>query len=155
MIVDREQLLTPLAGQLAAGASGAAVYGSTPYDLKATTYGGNPAVGEPLEAHFMLVGSDVDNATNGVTFEIVADDDGAGTNEVSLVSKTVLLASLDEADGVQHIGTLLKTALAATNQYLVVKMTTVTGGTASTTGLIRVWLSKATDVAPNNAALQL
>lgn len=150
MLIDREQLLTPLAGQLFNATDGNAEYGSAAYDLKSDGY--NPAIGEPIEAYFMLVGSDVNNLTS-YDIAIVADDDGAGTNEVSLVTKNVLLASLTEASGVQHIGSLSRGALGAAGQYLTAKVTT--HGSTPTTGLMRIWLAKGTDVAPNNPALKL
>jgi hypothetical protein len=115
--------------------------------------GHNPAVGEPIGAYFMLVGSDVNNVTS-LTFEIVASDDAAGSNVTSLVSKTVLLASLTEASGVQKIGILNTGAIGSTYQYLLAKVTT--NGTPATTGLIRIWLKKSdTDAYPHNAANKL
>ena len=151
MLVDREQLLTPLAGQLFNANDTAAEVGSSEYDLMAA--GHNPAVGEPIGAYFMLVGSDVNNVTS-LTFEIVASDDAAGSNVTSLVSKTVLLASLTEASGVQKIGILNTGAIGSTYQYLLAKVTT--NGTPATTGLIRIWLKKSdTDAYPHNAANKL
>ncbi len=159
MIIDREQLLTPLIGHLFNGGSGVAAYApvANNYDLKATTYAGNPAVGDPIHAYFMVVNTTVTNATNGYLFEIIADDDGAGTNSVSLVERTILLAKLTVAAGVQEIGVLAGNALdsGGGNRYLTAKVTTITGGSAPGAGLVRIWLSKASDAAPNNPAVRL
>lgn len=145
MILDLEMYLTPKAGTLFT-ASG---YGSRPVDLETT--GQNPMIGEPMDAYFMVKTADVTNCTS-LTFEVVADDDGAGTHEVVLASSgAIARAYLTVALGARRIGTLSRTAaLAATNRYLALKVTL--SGSAPDAGLIASWLCKGTDIAPANLA---
>jgi hypothetical protein len=145
MIQDLELYLTPKGGTIFT-ASG---YGSRPVDLEAAGY--NPMIGEGLEAYYQVLTANVDNCTS-LQFDVVADDDGAGTNEVVLATTgAVVLASLTTALGVRRIGTLNRTAsLAATSRYLGLKVTLV--GSAPTQGNIAAWLQTGTGAAPANQA---
>jgi hypothetical protein len=141
MLIDYEQELTTKDGQDLAGvASG---YGTKSYDQKAAA---DAAVGEPLEAFFKIVDANVDAATS-ILFSIVGDDDGAGTNEVTILSKSFALAALTTALGVRSIGRLPR---GTSKKHYRFKWA-VTGANP-TQGAIVAWLSKGSDAARANAA---
>jgi hypothetical protein len=145
-IMDYEQELSTAGGQLFNAADGNPEYGARALDMKVAGFG-NPAIGEPLSALFEVVDANSDVGTS-LDLEIVADDDGAGTNAVSLGKKSaVLVANLTRY--ARHVVQLDPTAaIAATNQYLAAKVTT--HGTPATTGKIRVSLLKGTYAVPVN-----
>jgi hypothetical protein len=142
MIIDYEQELTTAGGQ-AVTANG---YGTKNYDQKGPVDG---ALGAPLHAFMQVVGANFNNLTS-LDIAIVGDDDGAGTNEVVILTKNFLLAALTTALGVRRLGILPP----GTRKKFLREKHTVTG-TAPTTGKIVVWFSKGDDVAPANQAFTL
>jgi hypothetical protein len=144
MILDYEQELSAAGGQLFNASDGNSEYGSKPYDLKATSPG-DPAVGEPLDVFAQV---DDANSDVGTSYDIavVNDTDGAGTSEVSLVSRTILVAAL--LLGTTHFIGRIAPHLAS-KRYLTAKVTTH-GGTP-TTGKMKIWLQKSGDGIPVNA----
>lgn len=154
MIKDFDQELTLAGGHDLAFATGDE-YGSRPYDKGLAAAGVNdPAVGEPLHVMCELVESFIE--TNAVTVALVADTDGAGAGEVVLASRVFADGELDEAteETVYRVGTVSPGDIGATaKRYLTAKIST--NGTTPTTGLMKVWLQKGTDVTPANAANSL
>ena len=70
MILDKEQYLTPTAGQLFDAADTASEYGSRCLDMLST--GDNYLTGAPVTAHAIVKTADVDNVTS------LTMDDGGG-----------------------------------------------------------------------------
>jgi len=134
MISDYEQELTTNGGQLFNAGDGTAEYGAKSYDMKVAGFG-NPAIGEGAYA----------------CFEVVDANDGAGTNEVSLGKKSaVLVANLTRY--ARHVVAIDPTvAVAATNQYILAKVTT--HGGAATVGKILATLHKGAYTLPVNAGV--
>ena len=149
MISDYEQELTTNGGQLFNAGDGTAEYGAKSYDMKVAGFG-NPAIGEGAYACFEVVDADSDVGTS-LDLELVAADDGAGTNEVSLGKKSaVLVANLTRY--ARHVVAIDPTvAVAATNQYILAKVTT--HGGAATVGKILATLHKGAYTLPVNAGV--
>lgn len=145
MIQDLEQELTTAGGQ----AITATAYGTRPYDLKSTH---DPAVAEPLVALMKVVGADFNNL-DYLDVEVYADDDGAGTNEVSVLKKTFALADLTVAKGVRRVGTIDPGQMASTNKFLRGKFTV--DGSDPSTGKIKLWLVKGADAIPFNEGVKI
>lgn len=145
MIIDHEQELCTSGGQLFNATDGNAEYGAKCFDLKAASPG-DPAVGEPLEFWAKVGTANCDVGTS-YDIELVNDDDGAGTNEISLVKRTILLAALT-ANTKHPIGRVMPGL--CTRRYLTAKVTT--HGTTPTAGLLTLWVQKASDGSPLNAA---
>jgi hypothetical protein len=142
MILDYEQELTTRnGGEIFTAAN---VYGDRPYDLMAA--GIDAAVGEPLYALYKVDDVNVDALTS-LAISIVNDTDGAGAGEVTMVSRSVNLADLTVAAGVQYIGAI-RPGLCAL-RYLTAKGAVT--GSDPTVGKIKVWLTKDKDAIPANA----
>lgn len=138
MIRDYEQELTTAGGQ----AITADAYGTKNYDQKAAA---DPAVGEPLFALFEVNTTFTD--LTSLNLSVRMDSDGAGTDEVTKVTKNVTLASgnLDSGLGPQLIGVVPPgTSL----RYLRAHFDSV--GTDPTAGNVTVWLVKGVDALPEN-----
>jgi len=144
MIIDREQILTALAGELFTSAN---TLGDNPFDMKAA--GDDPAIGEPLTAYWMIdANSDVGTSQ---TITVQSDSDGlGGGTPVTLLTATVLKAALTVASGVHRLGTIDPGLITSGHKYLTAKVTT--SGADPTAGKIKVWLAKGTDGVPANAA---
>jgi hypothetical protein len=140
MLIDYEQELTTATGQ-AFTASG---YGTKNYDQKGPADVGLGDVDASLM--FKVVGADFNNATS-LDVALVTDDDGAGTNEVTLITKNFLLAALTKAAGVRRVGVV---APGTRKRYLRAKITV--NGTAPTQGKIQAWIGTGDDAAPANIA---
>lgn len=140
MLIDYEQELTTAGGQVVT-ANG---YGTKSYDQKGAA---DVAVGSAVEA-FMKVTVANFNTLTSMDIAIVGDDDGAGTNEVTLITKNFLLAALTTALGVRSLGRL---ARGQRKKFLRSKFT-VNGSAPSAGSKLTVWLSKGSDVARANAA---
>jgi len=147
MILDLEMELSAAGGQLFNATDTNSEYGSRPYDMQAT--GRDPAIGVPLDVFFQVVGADSDVGTSYV-IAVVADTDGAGGSEAVVLSATYLAAVLTTALGVRRLGTINPGQVTSTLRYLTAKVTT--NGTTPTAGLLKIWLQKATDSVPANAA---
>lgn len=154
MLLDHEQFLTVDGGHVVDFAAGSQ-YGAKPYDLKAAgsgLYNGNdPAVGEPLDV-WARVTENFNNLTDLVV-DLGHDSDGAGTGWASVLpaAKTITLANLTTAVGIQRVGTVLPGVI--TKRYLTPKLTV--SGSTPTTGKIDVWFTKATHGAPANKGVTL
>lgn len=142
MIQDFELYLTPAAGSACAGNT----YGDRSVDQKAAA---DAAIGEGLDC-FVQCKTDVDNLTS-LTVDLVADDDGAGTNEVVVATRSLTLAQLN-TNAVFFIGRVRPGA--AEKKHYRIKYTEV-GTDDSGTGRIAAWLNKATDYAPRNAGTSI
>lgn len=140
MILDRELYFTATTGQLFDAANTASEYGANPVLVGPADTG----AGEKLVALYKVVDANSDVGTS-LAFKVVTDDDGAGTNEVVLLTKTVLVAALTTAAGVVRIGTIDP---GTRKKYLRIKVTTA--GNAATAGLIAVWLQPGDDSTPAN-----
>jgi hypothetical protein len=132
MLMDYEQELTTADGQ----AITATAYGTKPYDQKGAA---DAAVGEPLHVLMQVLGANFNSLTS-LLVEVYGDDDGAGTNEVSLVSKSFTLAQLTTALGVRRVGIVPP---GTRKKFLRAKFTVT--GTNPSTGKIAVWLAKGAD----------
>ena len=152
MLLDQELYLTPVAGQLFDPTTGLTEYGSVPLDLMSV--GINVMKGEPIDVFGIVKTADVNNITS-YAIDIVIDDDGAGTNEVSALKGgaiTKALAALQVEDGVFKIGTLDPSiTIGAANRYLTAKVTQT--GSDPTTGLLAIFLQKGVHDTPQNDAL--
>lgn len=142
MILDYEQELTTANGQAITGNA----YGTKPYDQKSAHDG---AVGEPLDV-FMECTENFDQLTS-LDVILVNDDDGAGSNEVVLVTKNFLAAALTVAAGVRRVGRVSPGV--AAKRYLTAKLGV--NGTDPNNGKIRVWFTKGSDMSPSNAGTSL
>ncbi len=140
MLQDYEHELTTAGGQ----AVTATAYGTKPYDQKAAADAG---VGEPLSMFFQITTADLNNATS-YTIELYGDDDGAGTNEVAVLSKSYALAALTVALGIRRVGIVPP---GTRKKFYRAKWTRV-GGSDSNQGKIVAWLAKGSDVGRANAA---
>jgi len=148
MIQDYEQELTVAGGHNTNFAAGSE-YGTKPYDKKGSH---DANTGEPIHAFMQILGADVDNLTS-LKIDIVDSTTGAsGGTETVVGSRTFLLADLTQAAGVRRID-ILNPGLAA-RRYLAAKLT-VAGTTPTAGALCKVWLAKATDVAPQNAGVNI
>lgn len=148
MITDYDLYFTPAAGQLFNAADNTAEYGSKVVPLGDSLAQGaqDVAVETDIVGMFRVVDAN-SNVGTSLEIAIVADDDGAGTNEITLCTRTVLVAALTTALGVRTIG---KIPRAAAKKNLRAKVTT--HGAAATAGLIAVWLQVGKDAVPANAA---
>lgn len=140
MIIDYEQELTTLNGQVVT-ANG---YGTKSYDQKGAA---DAAVGEALEAFMKVTVADFNTLTS-LDIAIVGDDDGAGTNEVTVLTKNFLLAALTTALGVRSLGRLPR---GTRKKFYRVKFT-VNGSAPSAGSKLAVWLAKDDDVSRANVA---
>lgn len=134
---DYELWFTAVAGEACAGNT----YGSKSIDQKAAA---DAAVGEPLAA-FVQCKTDVNNLTS-LQCDLVADDDGAGTNEVVLASRTLTLAQLN-TNATFLVG--LARPGAGERRHLRIKFTE-NGTDDSGSGRIAAWATKASDPSPVN-----
>lgn len=141
MIEDYEMELTAAAGQ----AVTIDAYSSKSIDLRAAL---DAAVGEPLHV-LAQVTEDFDELTS-LLVALRGDDDGAGTNVVTLLSKSILLAGLTVAAGVQRIGIVPP----GTKKRYLRGHFDVTGD-EPTEGKIRMWLAKGSNVTPANPSFTI
>lgn len=139
MIQDLELYLTPEAGVACAGDA----YGSRPVDQLAEA---DAAIGEPLHC-FVQCKTDVDNLTS-LQCDLVADDDGEGTGEVVLATRTLSLAQLN-TKAPFYVGTANQ---GASKRFLNIKFTE-NGTDDSGSGRVAAWLVKAGDYVPQNAGV--
>jgi hypothetical protein len=150
MILDFEEELSTLAGQLFNAADGNAEYGSLAFDLwggkTSIAAGRDLAVGEPVMAVFRVITADNDVGTS-YDLQIVNDTDGAGGSEVVMATKTVLAAALTQ-NSLHYVGPITPGQCAL--RYLTAKV--ITHGSTPTTGPLKVWLVKGADVADVNLA---
>ena len=149
MVEDYEQELTsnPGAGQ----AFTATAFGGLPYAL-GTASGAIPidiAAGEPLQA-MMQCTQNFDALTSAV-FDVLACDDAAGTNPVTLAtSGAITLANLTTANTpTKRLGGIIPAGLITTAKKFILAKYTLTG-TQPTVGKMRIWLQKSVDVLPVN-----
>lgn len=144
MILDYTAELADKGGQLFNATDTNAEYGSKNFDLMVA--GRDIMIGAPVYAIFKVGSANCDVGTS-YTLEIVADDDGAATNEVSLGSETVVKASLT-ANTMHVVGPLKASKIVSTSRYIRAKVTT--SGTTPTAGTLEVFLVKGVDVVPFN-----
>lgn len=142
MLLDLENELTTKGGQLFNAADGASEYGDKTFDAKAAN---DLAIGEPLHVMCRVEGANSDVGTS-LAIALVGDTDGAGTSEVTLVTKTVLQAALLE-NSVFHIGIVPP---GVSKRYLRAKVTTA--GAPATVGKLVIWLAKGSDMQRANVA---
>lgn len=144
-VQDYEQYFTKYDGQLFNAADGVAEYGDKAYDQKAAR---DAAIGAgPIDFWYQVVDAN-SNVGTSLDIAVVQDDDGAGTNEAALVTKTVLVANLTTAKGVQRIGRIYPGQL--TKRQMRAKVTS--HGAAATAGKIRVWFTVGSEAMRANAA---
>lgn len=139
MLQDYEQELTTAGGQ----AITANAYGTKSYDQKAAA---DAAVGEPLHVFMQVVSANFNTLTS-LDIALVGDDDGAGANEVTVVTKNFLAAELTTALGVRHVGIA---SPGVKKKFYRAKFTV--NGSNPSTGALKVWLAKGVDVSRANAA---
>lgn len=143
MINDYELYFTPAAGQLFNATDGNSEYGEKNVDQKAARY---VTDGEGDWAVFYKVVDANSNVGTSLAIALVEDDDGAGTNEVVLLTATVLVANLTTALGVRRLGNI-----PATSAKKVFRAKVTTAGAAATAGKVAIWIGKNRDSVPANA----
>jgi hypothetical protein len=159
MIIDYEQNLTAVTANKGGGeaikpASGTPVYGTRPYDLKASS---DLGVGEKVTVFVQV--TEAYNSLTSVAFSLVgctdATDPGAttaGTSEADVlpaVSKA-LTSILDTVGTTFRLGVV---GPGVTKRLLRLKCATT--GTTPTTGAVKAWLQVGDDSTPANKALTL
>lgn len=123
----------------------ASAYGTKTIDQKAAR---DPGAGEPMALFMEVVDNNFATLTS-LDVALVGDTDGAGTSEVTYVTRNFLTAALTTALGPRRVGNL-SPGLAAAKRYLRAKLTV--NGSNNSAGAIKVWLGPASDAAPFNAA---
>jgi hypothetical protein len=138
MLMDYEQELTTAGGQ----AITATAYGSKPYDQKGPA---DAAIGDAdTSLLFKVTGADFNTLTS-MDIALTADDDGAGTNEVTVLTKNFTLAQLTQALGTRRVGVVPP---GTRKRFFRVKCTV--NGSAPSQGKIKAWLGTGDDAAPAN-----
>jgi hypothetical protein len=143
MLIDYEQELTAAGGQ----AITATAYGTKPYDQKGPADAGLGDTDASLL--FKVVGADFNTLTS-MDIALTADDDGAGTNEVTVLTKNFLLASLTKAAGVRRVGVVPP---GTRKRFFRVKCTV--NGSAPSQGKIQAWIASGDDSTPANIAFTI
>lgn len=147
MLHDFELELTEDGGLNMAGKTlDVAYYGDKPLDLRATS-GVDVAVGSPIKAYYQVLNADMDDITSA-NIDVITDTDGAGTSAVTLLTKTVLLASLTTALGVRPMGTIEPGLI--THRYLTARVTMTGGSSPENACKIKVFLHTDDLQAPAN-----
>lgn len=142
MIEDYELELTTAGGQ----AITATAYGTKKVDQKGVA---EAAIGDQLSLCFQVVTADFNTLTS-IDVSLKADDDGAGTNEVDLVTKNFLLAALTTAKGVRRI---MVPPIGTEKRFMRVKFTV--NGSAPSQGAMVAWLQKGHDRIPYNDGVKI
>lgn len=140
MLQDYEQEFTTAGGQVVTANS----YGTKSYDQKGV---GDAAVGEPVEAFMQVSVANFNNLTS-LDIAIVGDDDGAGTGEVTVLTKNFLLAALTTALGVRSLGRLPR----GTRKKFYRAKFTVNGAAPGAGSKLTVWFAKGSDISRANVA---
>lgn len=148
MLLDYGQELTEDGGlNMGAKALDTDFYGDKPYDLGSASPG-DAAVGERITCYFQVLDADFDDITSA-DISVVNDEDGAGTNEVVLLTETVALADLTVAAGVRRLGTIEPGLI--TKQYLAGKVRMTGGSAPENEAKVKIFFQVGDDVAPANA----